>query len=235
MRWMFYTIIFLFALHFSVGCRRDVQYNMETDAQDDSVKKEMVEVIGSVLFPNHIEPDSVVINLFAYSEIYSEVELVLSKSSDDFMRFLPNRTWEGTRSIITDEDININKALTDSIFKLADLLFVKKTVPVYSYRERSDSVGPYHEGPILIVWKYKKGIKTYTERIYLEDEFTSTIQYTENSRAIAYSRPFRFLIQSLYYAQAIASGKKEEYEEYLEDLQRRSDHHPGLEILVPLK
>ena len=221
-------ILLLIALHLSVGCRRDV---METNTQDDSVKKEMVEVIGSVLFPNHFEPDSVVINLFAYSEIYSEVELVLSKSSDDFMRFLPTRAWEGTRSIIKDEDININNALTDSIFKLADLLFVKKTVPVYSYRERSDSVGPYHEGPILIVWKYKKGIKTYTERIYLEDEFTSNIQYTEDGHAIAYSRPFRFLIQSLYYAQAIASGKKEEYEEHLEDLQ----NYPGLEILVPLK
>ena len=229
------SILFLsLALCIIAGCIRSVQYNKEMDAQEDSTNTEGEGIIDAIfLFPNHLEPDSVVISLFAYSEKYSVVELDLSKSSHDFIRFLP--TWEVTHAIIMDQDIDINNALIDSIFELGDLLFVKKTVPVYSYRERSDSVGPFHEGPILSVLRYTNGINTNKENIYLEDAFKSIIQYTEDSYAIVYSRQFRFFIQALKYAQAIASGEKEEYEEHLERLQRDSDYYPGLEILVPLK
>ena len=231
MRWKFYTIIFLLAICFS-GCGRKEERSLAGGHITLVKDAESLKAIGATIIRGLNKPDSVVLILFDPNldgNIELSVPFPFQKSSIRFGHGLlfPRYTY--------GENVGIDRKLTDTLARVSDVIFTQDTIAVYSYWGRSDSPGPFHEGGFLTVHWYKGGKEIDWDRYILEDEFTSTIQYTENSRAIAYSRPFRFLIQSLYYAQAIASGKKEEYEEYLEDLQRRSDHYPGLEILVPLK
>ena len=223
MRWLF-CIVFLFAICFS-GCdRQDEQSSAEghiTLLKDAEKLKD----IGATIIRGLNKPDSVELLFYYNPRVYLIVPYPFQKA----------RFWFRKSCYTYEENYGIDRKLTDSLARVVDALFVQKTVAAYSLRERINSAGDYHEGNMLDVCWYKGGKKIYWYTFYLEDVFTSRIQYTEDCYVIAYSRPFRFLIQSLYYAKAIASGEKEEYEEHLESLQRDSGNYPGLEILVPLK
>ena len=217
----FPLIFLLLAICFS-GCGRKEERSLARGHITLVKDAERLKAIGATIIRGLYKPDSVVLKLYnSYfdSHIALTVPFPFQRSSIKFSRR------------IDGEIVGIDRKLTDTLARVCDVIFTQDTVAVYSYWGRSDSAGPYHEGDVLVVHWYKGGKEIDWDEFLLENVFKSTIQYTEDSRAIAYSRPFRFLIQSLYYAQAIASGKKEEYEEHLEDLQ----NYPALEILVPLK
>ena len=224
MKWKFYTIIFFLAICV-LGCGRKEERSFSRSHITLVKDAEKLKTIGATIIRGLNKPDSVELLYYFNPCVNLIVPYPFQKARFKFRKSCYTYV----------ENYGIDRKLTDSLARVVDALFVQNSVAAYSLRERMNSAGDYHEGNMLEVFWYKGGKEIDWDMFYLEDVFTSRIQYTEDCYAIAYSRPFRFLIQSLDYAKAIASGEKEEYEEDLERLQRDSDYYPGLEILVPLK